>query len=501
MKLIDLKGQKFGSLKVIDYVGKRKWLCRCDCGEVVEKAGYQLLHNKTHNCGKRGKHPLKDLKGQKFGVINVQKFLVDDKWECVCDFGKTHIISGHLLRKGQTACSCMKRASNNGNSFGNSNSPLLTEWDYDKNDISPFDLSVCNSDVKVFWKCKEGHSWTATLHHRVGLGTGCPYCSGRYSIPGENDLGTLYPELAQEWDYKKNVDLTPSDVLPQSNISVYWKCKNGHTWKSPIYNRTSGHGCPYCNNSKRKSFPECAIFYYLNKIDSNVVQNTNLFGFELDVYIPDKKIAIEYDGCYWHQNKQRDIHKNQKCVEKGIKLIRFRESPLMKLEDSSIDVIIAGESDLAKNIQKLIFNIYNVQCDVDLERDRQEIESRILISAENRSLLHNRPDVADEFDVERNNGITPDTVFWRSNKTYWWTCNHGHSYKATVGSRIKMKCCPYCSGRRGRKIQNIDTGELFDTLKEAAESVDGNSSNVYHCCRKGKGTAYGYHWQFVYGNG
>ena len=47
-------------------------------------------------------------------------------------------------------------------------------------------------------------------------------------------------------------------------------------------------------------------------------------GYELDIYIPSKKIAIEYDGSFWHGNKTRkDLEKNQKCKKDGIKLYRI----------------------------------------------------------------------------------------------------------------------------------------------------------------------------------
>ena len=48
-------------------------------------------------------------------------------------------------------------------------------------------------------------------------------------------------------------------------------------------------------------------------------------GYELDIYIPSKKIAIEYDGSFWHENKtKKDLEKNQKCKKDGIILYRIR---------------------------------------------------------------------------------------------------------------------------------------------------------------------------------
>lgn len=53
-KLIDLTGQKFGRLTVIEKYGKdtpTKWLCKCDCGNVCVVVGNSLKRGLTKSCG------------------------------------------------------------------------------------------------------------------------------------------------------------------------------------------------------------------------------------------------------------------------------------------------------------------------------------------------------------------------------------------------------------------------------------------------------------------
>lgn len=83
-------------------------------------------------------------------------------------------------------------------------------------------------------------------------GRKCPYCAGERAIKGENDLKTLYPEIVKEWDYEKNGILGPEHYLPRSGKSVYWKCPNGHEWKSNIVIRTKGGKCLICRRKERK---------------------------------------------------------------------------------------------------------------------------------------------------------------------------------------------------------------------------------------------------------
>lgn len=131
------------------------------------------------------------------------------------------------------------------NDLKTTNPEFVKEWDYDKNgDITP-DMVMAGSARKIWWKCPKGHSWKAIVYSRKK--NGCPYCSGRKVQKGFNDLETTNPELASEWDYDKNEGQKPSDVSGQSNVSVWWKCKNGHSWKAPPCDRYSGNGCPECN--------------------------------------------------------------------------------------------------------------------------------------------------------------------------------------------------------------------------------------------------------------
>jgi very-short-patch-repair endonuclease len=54
-----------------------------------------------------------------------------------------------------------------------------------------------------------------------------------------------------------------------------------------------------------------------------------LEGKELDIFIPSLNLGIEFDGDYWHTKedaKEKDERKNQLCEEKGIRLLRIKES-------------------------------------------------------------------------------------------------------------------------------------------------------------------------------
>ena len=127
---------------------------------------------------------------------------------------------------------------------------LIKEWNFEKNSISPTVCTIGTSKI-VWWKCSKGHEWKASVHDRSSKGNGCPFCSGRRVLSGFNDLLTLNPLLAKEWNYEKNGDLLPSGFTVSSGRKVWWKCSKGHEWESVIANRSGrGQNCPVCSGKK-----------------------------------------------------------------------------------------------------------------------------------------------------------------------------------------------------------------------------------------------------------
>ena len=127
------------------------------------------------------------------------------------------------------------------------NAQLMAEWNWERNeDADPTQVTV-GSGRKVWWKCKKGHEWSASIINRSKHDSKCPYCSGRKPILGETDLETTNPKLASEWHPTRNQGLTPREVLAGSHIKVWWKCSEGHEWQADIKSRAFGHSCPYCS--------------------------------------------------------------------------------------------------------------------------------------------------------------------------------------------------------------------------------------------------------------
>ena len=167
---------------------------------------------------------------------------------------------------------------------------LLEEWCWGKNTgVSP-DILTCGSGKKVWWKCSLGHEWEASPNSRK-YGVGCPYCANRKILRGFNDLATIHPALAAEWNNEKTKELTPYDVAPASSKRVWWQCKNGHEWQATVLTRHQGSNCPYCANLK--------VLRGFNDLASVNPELANEWDYERNSLTPEEVVAGSNKRVWW----------------------------------------------------------------------------------------------------------------------------------------------------------------------------------------------------------
>lgn len=118
---IDLVGHRFGRLVVLSRsTTSAKWVCRCDCGNLVEVTTTHLKTGHTKSCGCLQKDITSEvrginLKGQRFGLFTVEGLDIEKStsekkyWICQCDCGNRISVSTGDLRSGNTqSCGCSK---------------------------------------------------------------------------------------------------------------------------------------------------------------------------------------------------------------------------------------------------------------------------------------------------------------------------------------------------------------------------------------------------------
>ncbi len=425
-------------------------------------------------------------------------------WHCsVCGYDWQSAIHS---RTGQnTGCpACAGRVVVKGqNDLTTTHPNLVAEWYSDKNrNLTPEDVTA-GSNKRVWWKCENGHIWQAKVCTRV-KGRGCPYCAqGKRLIARLNTLviknGSLYDNnfaIAKEWHPLKNGQLLPTSVTSGSDRKVWWQCEQGHSWQATISSRVSGNGCPICSGEKSTSFPEQAIFYYLAKV-TMAINRYKCNNIEIDVFLPDLNVGVEYNGRYYHKARhEKDLKKVELLSKMGIRVIRIEEGDEDKRDK---DVLYYKYTDRHyRNLDTIIDSLCRILnlplIDVDIMRDSKNIyESYVSVNKLN-SVAAKYPGLIEEWNTEKNGKLSPWQISYGASKKVWWKCKKcNYEWEAVVSSRRKSGC-PCCASRvivagvndmasKNPKLAeewNYDKNDLLPT------QVSSNSHNhVWWRCEKG----------------
>ena len=218
-------------------------------------------------------------------------------------------------------------------------------------------------------------------------------------------LSDAFPEIAAQWDYELNGDLTPESVSYGSNQKVWWKCPIcGHSYPKKISNRTApakrkteSVKCPIClgriiipgYNSLKARYPEL------------VAQE---WDFEKNTIDPDS-ISPHYRTKVWW-----------KCPNGH----SYDSLPGNKVQKTGGNCPYCSSQKLCKETSLGVVN----------------------------------SDLAKEWHPTKNGNITPFDVFANSNQSYWWRCPIcGHEWRAKCSNRnIGKRGCPHCANSRSSSV-------------------------------------------------
>jgi hypothetical protein len=158
-----------------------------------------------------------------------------------------------------------------------------------KHDAICVSKEYINSNSKLSFTCNFNHTWDALVCEIRKYG--CPYCSGaRLTIETAQNIAKQKGGKCLSYEY-------------ECDKKIKWECKMGHIWDASLSKVKLETWCPYCPSSKNQE----KIFKILSEIFPKYTIYNNFKGFkwlktggkgkqELDIYMPELKLAIEYDG-------------------------------------------------------------------------------------------------------------------------------------------------------------------------------------------------------------
>lgn len=193
--------------------------------------------------------------------------------------------------------------------------------------VGTFDYSkvnYINNRTPIRLKCNKCSYIFEQIPFNHLRGYGCPNCTGARKLTTEEIISKFCLKFGDLYNYSKVRYIsakTPVEIICKIHGS-FWQIPNSH-----LRNR----GCPKCSSYRSKG--EVEMCNFIKSIYSGkILENTRKFigRQELDVYLPDLKIAFEYNGEHWHELREKrepGYHKDKRkvCENKNIKLIEVWE--------------------------------------------------------------------------------------------------------------------------------------------------------------------------------
>ena len=379
----------------------------------------------------------------------------------------------------------------------NNNKYLLSEFDNKRNIIKSKEIPL-SSHQKIWWLCSKcKNSYITPVAHRFHRNQGCKKCyldnasaiHRKAFIRGKATLNQTHPSILQEWNYKKN-KLKPTELTEGSNYKAYWICKKKHEWLATINNRIGlGSRCPECKINKTSRF-EILIYCELTFIFKDVTWRKKIDRREIDIFLDNYNVGIEYDGSYFHKNSyEKDKIKNKFFKNKGIKVFRIRNLKLKKISSNDINLDEENKSSEKTNnneIKKILNSLRkkinflkkdNLSINKYLKQDKlknrnlyRKIVSNLPWPLPESSIMRTHKSLCKEWHISKNHPLKPIQFSYGSGEKIWWKCKKGHiPYIQAIRDRTKKNSpqgCPKCASKKSTSSRVLFEIKKFGSIKD-----------------------------------
>lgn len=241
----------------------------------------------------------------------------------------------------------------------------------DKYDYSKVVFTKMHDKVKII--CPIHGEFEQTLSKHISKKQGCPKCGIIKRSKDRLMSSDLFFSKAREiHDNKYDYSNTEYKGM---NHKITIKCPKHGEFEQRPFDHLRGFGCTKCANLESKK--ETNLYEFVKNITNcDVIHNDRkiLEGKELDIYIPSKNIAIEYNGLRWHselfgKDKWYHIDKLSKCNEKNVKLLQIFEDEYLYHKD-----IVLNKIKHILNINENLPKIMGRKCTIEII-DREVAEA------------------------------------------------------------------------------------------------------------------------------
>lgn len=354
------------------------------------------------------------------------------------------------------------------NDLQNKYPEVVNIWDYEKNSVSPDEISDISTS-RFYFKCKLGHTYEAGLNSVKNNSFKCHVCNNIIVQKGINSLVDTHPELAAE--FSPNEMRKPSEFNKHMAYSILWRCPhcNGDYHYSIKDRELNDESCPYCYkkrvlpgyNALTDTHPEL-----VKEWSPNNERGPETFTKDVGVYV--KWICPKCNGEYAASISSREVADDACPYCKNDKPLLGYNSladthPKLAEEWSPNNATKPYEV-LKKYTYPVKWVCSNCGGEYTAKINKREIgddscpycnDNKILQGYNSFKAKHDK--LLNEWDYINNYLIcNPDTVSDNTRKKVWWICQNKHKYLMPISMRVyyqkrNLKACPYCKGLRQKK--------------------------------------------------
>jgi len=188
-------------------------------------------------------------------------------------------------------------------------------------------MNYVRNKEKINITCKIHGIFAQTPHDHL-RGRGCPNCGGKKQSNTKEFIEKARAMHGDVYDYSRTVY---SRAIDKVDII----CKKHGPFNQRADSHLSGQGCRSCPD--HKSSPELELIgIIMDKLPHDIIETSISPTWmnnsrEVDIYIPEKKFAIEYNGDYWHsekfgRGKEYHVYKSNQAKNAGITLLHVWDS-------------------------------------------------------------------------------------------------------------------------------------------------------------------------------
>lgn len=276
-------------------------------------------------------------RGDIYDFSKMHYISMNKKVEFVCKKHGSFFMTPHNFLKGQNCPLCAKE--NRQKKEREVGLKKLVEEGNERFNYK-FDYNLVfyqNNHTEVTIKCPKHGYFQITPYSHLNSQFGCKQCAVDYVAAKKvEEHRNTFIKRASAKHKNKYKYLNVYNGL-QSEMSIV--CPIHGVFTQIAHDHLQGNGCPKC--AVRLSRGEDEIFNFIKQYVQDVKQSNRkvIKPLELDIYIPSKNLAIEYDGLHWHSEQFKEdaenyhLMKTNLCADKGIRLIHIFEDEWIEHSD------------------------------------------------------------------------------------------------------------------------------------------------------------------------